>query len=88
MSVRFNKPLAFIVGAAAPLLMVCTLLWLLWLRDVRNDRKHTISVITATPIFAGNGDDGGCHGAQLTTIERGAKLPVRRIWYLKGVRCD
>lgn len=57
--------------------------WLLWLRDVRNDRKHTITVITATPLFVGNGDDDGCHEAQLTTIERGAKLPVRRIRYLK-----
>jgi hypothetical protein len=82
MSVRLRRPFAFVVGAAAPVLVVCMLLWLLWLRDIRNDRKHTVSINAATPIFVGNGGDGGCHGTQLTTIER-AKLPVRRIRYLK-----
>jgi hypothetical protein len=83
MSVGLKNPFAFVVGAAASLLAVCTLLWLLWLRDVRNDRKHTVSVNTSTPVFVGNGGDGGCHGTQLTMIERGAILPVRRIRYLK-----
>jgi hypothetical protein len=83
MSIPFKKPLAVVVGAAAPLLVVCTLLWLLWLRDVRNDLKHTVSVKTVTPIFVGNGGNGGCHGRRLTMIEPGAKLPVRRIRYLK-----
>lgn len=83
MSVPSKNPIAFVVGAAASLVIVCTLLLLLWLRDVRNDRKHTISMNTDTPVFVGNGGDGGCHGTQLTTVERGAKLPVRRIRFLK-----
>lgn len=83
MSVRFKRSLAFAVGAVASLLVVCTLLWLLWLRDVRDDRKHTVSVNAATPVFVGSGSDRGCHGTQLTTIERGAKLSVQRILYLK-----
>jgi hypothetical protein len=52
--------------------------------DVWNDRKHTVSVNTSTPVFVGDGDMGGCfHGTHLTMIERGAILPVRRIRYLK-----
>jgi hypothetical protein len=78
MSLHFKKPLAFV---AASLFIVCTVLVLLWLRDAQNDRKHTVNV--ATPVFAGDGGDGGCHGTQLTTVERGAELPVRRIRYLK-----
>ena len=74
MSVLFKRSLAFIVGAVAALSVVCTLLWLLWLRDVQNDRKHTVSVNAATPVFVGSGSDGGCYGAQLTTIQQGAKL--------------
>jgi|SRR6266481_3893502 len=80
MSLHFKKPLAFV---AASLLIVCAVLVLLWLRDVQNDRKHTVNVNGATPVFAGSGGDGGCHGTQLTTVERGAELPVRRIRYLK-----
>ena len=80
MSLHFKKLLAFL---AASLLIVCTLLVLLWLRDVRSDRKHTVNVNGATPVFAGDGGDGGCRGTQLTTVERGAELPVRRIRYLK-----
>jgi hypothetical protein len=83
MSLRFKNPFAFAVGAAASLFVVCTLLLLIWLRDVQNDRKHTVIVHAATPVFAGNGGDGGCHGAQLTMVEGGAELPVRRIRYLK-----
>lgn len=83
MSVRFKSTSAFVVGAAASLLAVSTILWLLWVRDVRDDHKHTVIVNTTTPVFSGNGDVGGCHGTQLTTIERGAKLPVRRIRYFK-----
>jgi hypothetical protein len=83
MSFRFKGPFAFVVGATASLFIACTLLLVLWLQDVQNDRKHTVSVNAATPVFAGNGSDGGCYGTRLTTVERGAELPVRRIRYLK-----
>jgi len=85
MSPRLRNPFAFVVAAMAPVLTVCAFFFLLWLRDVRNDRKHTVNVNTATPVFAGNGDEGGCfHGTPLTTVERGVRLPVRRIRYLKN----
>lgn len=77
MSLRFKTLNAFILGGTASLLTVCAFLLLLWLRDVQKDRKHTVNVNTATPVFAGNGDEGGCHGTQLTTVERSSKLPVR-----------
>ena len=68
-----------------PLLVICAVLVLLWALDVRSDRNHTVSVNMPTPVFVGSGGDNGCgNGAQLTTAERGAKLPVRRIRYLKA----
>jgi hypothetical protein len=75
---------SLVVGAAVWLAIVFTFLLFLWLRDVQNDRKHTVNVNAVTPVFAGNGGDGGCHGTtQLTATQRGAKLPVRRVRYLK-----
>lgn len=75
---------ALAIGAAVSLLIAGLCLSLLWLKDVRNDRKHTVLVNAATPVFIGTGAVGGCHGTQFTTVERGSKLPVRRIRYLKG----
>jgi hypothetical protein len=83
MSRRVKNRLALIGGGAASLLIVGTFVFLLWIKDVRNDRKHIVIVNTATPVFVGTGDEGGCHGTQLTTPERGSRLPVRRIRYLK-----
>jgi len=73
----------FFVGSAIPLLLVGVYLIFLFLKDVRNDRRHSVTANATTPIFVGTSDVGGCQGKQLTTIERGAKLPVRRIRYLK-----
>jgi hypothetical protein len=80
---RPKNAAAFAVGVVAPLLVVCAVLLLLWARDVRNDRKHTVHINMATPVFVGSGGDNGCNGKQLTMVEPGAKLPVRRIRYLK-----
>jgi hypothetical protein len=74
----------FFVGSAIPLLLVGVYLIFLFLKDVRKDRRHTITVNATTPIFVGTGDVGGCKGKQLTTIGPGAKLPVRRIRYLRN----
>lgn len=65
------------------MLVVGAFLSLLWLEDVHTDRKYTVTVNTATPVFAGTGDKSGCHGTPLMTAEPGARLPVRRIRYLK-----
>ena len=83
MPLRVKNLLAFVLGGAVSLLIVGTLLFLVWTKDVRNDRKHMVIVNAATPVFAGTADEGGCHGMQLTTVERGSRLPVRRIRYLK-----
>jgi hypothetical protein len=80
---KLKKAAAFALGVVVPLLVVCAVLLFLWVRDVRNDRKHIVSVNMATPVFAGNGSDKGCYGTQLMTVERGTQLPVRRINYLK-----
>jgi hypothetical protein len=82
MSPQFKKILAFSVGVVASLSLVSALFVLLWLRDVQSDRRHTIKINSATPVFAGSGE-GGCRGIQMTTVERGANLPVRRIRYMK-----
>lgn len=78
-----KKAAAFALGAVVPLLIVCAVLSLLWALDVRNDRKHSVSVNMTTPVFVGSGGDNGCRGTPFTTVEPGAKLPVRRIRYLK-----
>jgi hypothetical protein len=78
-----KKAAAFVLGAVVLLLIVCAVLSLLWALDVRNDRKHSVSVNMTTPVFVGSGGDNGCHGTPFTTVEPGAKLPVRRIRYLK-----
>jgi len=73
-----------LVGLLAVLgLIVGAFISVLWFRDLHNDRKHVLIVNAVTPVFLGTGSDGGCHGTQLTTVERGSKLPVRRIRYLK-----
>ena len=74
---------AFTVVVVA-LLVACAVRLVLWGRDVRNDRKHIVSVNMVSPVFVGSGGDNGCHGTQFTTVEPGAKLPVRRIRYLKN----
>jgi len=78
-----KKPLMFLAGLAVPVVALAALLFVLWVRDVRDDSKHTVIVNAPTPIFAGTGNEGGCRGAVLTTLESGTKLPVRRIRYLK-----
>jgi hypothetical protein len=83
MPLRVKNRLALVFGGAVSVLIVGTLLFLARIKDVRNDRLHIVIVNAATPVFVGTGDDGGCHGNQLTIVERGSRLPVRRIRYLK-----
>lgn len=55
----------------------------LWLEDIRDDRRHTVIVNASTPVFSGNPESGDCRGKQLTTVEKGLKLRVLRIRYFK-----
>jgi hypothetical protein len=84
MPVWVKNGLAFIVGGAVPLLIAGTLLFVQYLKDVSDDRNHIVIVRERTPVFVGTGAEGGCDGTQLTTVERGNRLPVRRINYLTG----
>jgi hypothetical protein len=54
----------------------------LWLVDVHQDRKHTVTENSLTPVFAGSGQD--CDKRpQLALGQPGATLRVRRIRYWK-----
>ena len=61
-----------------------TLLLALWTNDVRRDRSHSVTVRSATPIFAGSGNDGCDKQPQIATIQPGAVAHVRRIRYWKN----
>ena len=83
MTPRIKKTIAFVAGGTACLSALWVVLLLLWIRDVHEDRKHTIIVNAATPVYAGTANNGGCHGARLTNVSSGAKLKVRRVRFLK-----
>jgi hypothetical protein len=51
--------------------------------DVRQDRKHVVTVKSQTRVFAGFGN-GLCEGQRLTVVQPGAILQVRRIRYWKN----
>jgi hypothetical protein len=75
----------FVLGGMIPLSIVGVLLSFLWVKDIRNDRQHTVVVNAATPVFVGAGHD--CNGTPLTRVEKGSKLPVRRIRYPNKGSC-
>ena len=54
-----------------------------WSADVHDDRKHTVSVNAATPLFEGNGHDGCDRARQIEVIQPGTPVVVRRIRYWK-----
>ena len=51
--------------------------------DAHQDRKHSVTINSPVPIFAGRGD-GACGGNQLTTVQPGTVLHVHRIRYWKN----
>lgn len=67
------------------LLIVGTPLAIWWAWDVHNDRRHTLSVNSSTPVFVGDGS-GDCSGdsPRLGTVTAGTSLRVRRINYWKS----
>ncbi len=74
----------FCAGGAIPLSVIGVLLLALWANDVHKDRKHTLTVNSLTPIFAGQGDED-CDGRQqLTAVQPGAIVRVQRIRYWKN----
>lgn len=55
-----------------------------WASDVLQDRRHTISANSLTPIFGGSGGEQCDDAQKLTTVQPGASVRVRRIRYWKN----
>jgi hypothetical protein len=72
-----------LVKAAALLILGSGLVGLVvWANDVREDRKHTVTVNSSMPVFVGRGED--CYTRKQTTVEQPGKvLEVRRTRYWK-----
>jgi hypothetical protein len=73
-----SKWLHFVAGAAIPFALLFAFFCFLWLKDVHDDRKHVVIAEASTPVFEGAGDEGGCHGKQLTVINEVTTLPGER----------
>ena len=72
-----------VVAVTATLLSLAVLV--LWANDLREDRRHTVTVVSPTPVFVGDGGENDCYTPRPTTAEEkpGTKLRVRRIRYWK-----
>jgi len=76
-----KKMLRFVVRFTLAVSVVACLILTAWGWDVHNDRKHVVTVISKTPVFAG---DDWCHdGQRLMDVAPGIHLGVRRIRYWK-----
>ena len=55
--------------------------------DVREDRKHRVTVVSPTPVFAGSGSENDCYmtrqHTEIAVEQPGTNLRVRRIRYWK-----
>ena len=70
--------------AAAVLVLTLALIAVgLWARDTWQDRRHSISIVAPTPLFAGSGNDG-CGVNQIGVIQTGNTVRVQRIRYWKS----
>lgn len=77
---RMRSLLTFV---AMTIVVVVVLLFAFWGYDVWNDRKHTLTVLTATPVFVGSGGED-CGGTKLTVVQPETELEVKRIRYWKN----
>jgi hypothetical protein len=71
------------ISCAAFLLIVCGAFAALWGWDVWQDRKHTVTVLTESPVFAGGGNEL-CDVSQLAVVKEGAVFKAKRIRYWKN----
>jgi hypothetical protein len=81
---EMKNALRFFAGFAIPFGIIGVLFLALWAKDVRQDRKHTVTVNSPTTIFAGSGDEDCDRRQQLTTVQPGAVLHIQRIRYWKN----
>src|SRR6185437_2994811 len=78
------KPSAIepVMTVAAIALTLFAILLAMWVYDVWSDRRHSVIVLTATPIFLGSGE--GCGGTRMATASPNMKFRVKRIRYWKA----
>jgi hypothetical protein len=76
-TMRWLGVLGSLLGLASVLLLV----W--WARDMHNDRSHTVTVNSPTPLFLGSGDEACHQGKGIATVPAADSLKVRRIRYWK-----
>jgi hypothetical protein len=55
-----------------------------WARDRYEDRKHTVTANSVSPVFPGHGDEDCDLKQQLTEVQPGSTFQVRRIRYWKN----
>jgi hypothetical protein len=67
-----------IIGGIIGLLFVVA-----WANDMREDRMHTVTANSLSPVFAGRGDEHCDHKPQLTAAQPGSTFQVQRIRYWK-----
>jgi hypothetical protein len=81
---EIKNGLSFFAGFAIPFAIIGVIFLVSWANDVHEDRKHTLTVNSLTPIFAGSGDEDCDRRQQLTAVQPGATLRVQRIRYWKN----
>jgi hypothetical protein len=70
--------------SGAILFAIFSILFLiLWAFDVLQDRTHTITAKSLTPIFAGPGKESCGAEQQMTTVQAGATFRIHKIRYWK-----
>lgn len=80
---RSSRFVRLVVGVIGAVLVVAVLIALLWVHDVWEDRQHSVSVKSDTPLYAGSADES-CGGTRIGVIRPGTAVRVQRIRYWKN----
>jgi hypothetical protein len=74
----------FLMGFSILFAIVGLLSVIAWANDVREDRRHTVTANSLSPVFAGRGGEDCDHKQQLTAVQPASTFPVQRIRYFKN----
>ena len=77
------RSMKYLAAFALLLLLLIAVSLVRWAADVHQDRRHTVSIKSPTPLFEGSGNDGCDRAQRIKIIQPGAPLVVRRIRYWK-----
>lgn len=80
---EFGIRRAIVISLGLPAL-IGVLVLILWVNDVRQDRKHTVTINSPTPIFIGRGGEDCENKPQIATAQSGSTIRIRRIRYWKN----